>query len=393
MKILYHHRTQGAGAEGVHVREMVEAFRQLGHEAVVVSPPGIDPFREEEPITGSKSRLAKTWKWVSGHLPQIWFELLELAYNLIGYKNIKGLIKKEKIDFIYERYAFFCFAGAYLAKKYDIPIILEVNEISGIKRIRGQALVNLAKRIEKWIFNKVDAIVTVSSFLKKRIGSKGIDSDKIYVIPNAVNIEKFNAGTDGIEIRNRFNLNGKTVLGFAGWFAWWDNLELLVNTVSGMVKEKANLHLVLIGDGDKREELEHKAIRRGVNDNITFAGKVSRKKMPDFIQAIDICVLPHSNPFGSPVVLFEYMAMGKAVVAPRLGPMEDVITDGVNGVLFEPKDENSLRKCLLDLINDSHKREKIGKEARNTVLSRHLWRHNAERVVQMYNGVTKTCQK
>jgi glycosyltransferase involved in cell wall biosynthesis len=391
MKILYHHRTQGAGGEGVHIRGMVEAFRKLGHEVTVVSPPGIDPFREEGPNASNKSGLAKTWKWISGHLPEICFELLELAYNFIAYKNIKEAIKKEEIDFIYERYAFFCFAGVRLAKKYNIPIVLEVNEISGIKRVRGQALVNLAKKIEKWIFNKADTIVTVSSFLKTRVEGRGIDSGKIYIIPNAVNIERFNADTNGIEIRNRFNLSGKTVLGFAGWFAWWDNLELLVNTLSEMVKEKANLHLVLIGDGDKRRGLEREAVKRGVNNNITFAGKVSRRQMPDFIQAIDICVIPHSNPFGSPVVLFEYMAMGKAVVAPRLGPIEDVITDGVNGVLFEPKDEGSLKRYLLDLINDSHRREKIGKEARDAVLSKHLWRHSAERVVQIYNGVAGKC--
>jgi glycosyltransferase involved in cell wall biosynthesis len=390
MKILYHHRTQGRGAEGVHIRGIVEAFRKLGHEVTVISPPGIDPTREEKPDAGSKSRLAKMWKWISGHLPEILFELLELAYNFIAYKNIKEAIKKGEIDFIYERYAFFCFAGVHLAKKHNIPITLEVNEISGIKRVRGQMLVSLAKRIEKWIFKKVDTIVTVSTFLKKQIGSRGVDSSKIYVIPNAVNIERFDADTNGIEIRNRFDLNGKTVLGFAGWFAWWDKLELLVAALSEMLKKKVNLHLMLIGDGDKREELECEAVRRGVNNNITFAGKVSRQQMPDFIQAIDICVLPHSNPFGSPVVLFEYMAMGKAVVAPRLGPMEDVITDGINGVLFEPKDENSLRKCLLDLIDDPHKREKIGKEARNNVLSKHLWRHNAERVVQMHNGVMGT---
>lgn len=400
MKILYHHRTQGRGAEGVHIREIVKTLRNLGNEVFVVSPPGIDIFEEDSlRVNEFESYKSKNKKYlftklnesISKHFPQIGFEILELAYNLVAYKNIKRLLSKHKIDFIYERYAFFNWMGIYLAKKYNIPIILEVNEVSGIKRLRGQILIRLAKIIERRIFNKVDTIVTVSSFLKKHIENMGIDSGKIYVAPNAVNIEEFNPNIKGIEIRNRFKLNGKTVLGFVGHFSWWDNLEFLVNTFSEIIREKTNLHLMLVGDGSDRNKLEYETIKKGMGGNITFTGRVDRQLIPNFIAATDVCVIPHSNPFGSPIVLFEYMAMEKPVVAPKLGPIEDVIIDNVNGLLFELKNKCSFKRCLLDLINDEQKRRRLGKEARNIVLSKHLWKHNAERIIQIYSRVKRKC--
>ena len=390
MNILYHHRTQGKGAEGVHIREIVKGLKELDNEVFVISPPGIDIFDEDAPTPQAKFKLARIWKWVSRHLPQIFFEFLELAYNWVGYKKIKKVLKETKIDFFYERYAFFCFVGVYLAKRYKIPIILEVNEVSGIKRVRGQVLKNLSKWIERIVFKKADAIIVVSSFLKKHIENMGIDSDKIHIIPNAVNIEEFNPDIiRGVEWRERLNLNGKIVLGFVGWFSWWDNLEFLIDAFSEIVRKNIHLHLLLVGDGKDRKRLEYKVEKMGMKDNITFTGRVARSEIPNFIAATDICVIPHSNSFGSPIVLFEYMAMAKPVIAPKLEPIEDVVTHNVNGVLFKPEDKDSFLEELNMLIRDSEKRKAIGTMARGKILEEHTWFNNARKVMDIYLKVKK----
>ena len=73
---------------------------------------------------------------------------------------------------------------------------------------------------------------------------------------------------------------------------------------SEISKEKGHVHIILIGDGLIRKKLESEVIEKGVSGNVTFTGIVNRKQIPDFIQAMDICIIPHSNNFGSPIVLF-----------------------------------------------------------------------------------------
>jgi glycosyltransferase involved in cell wall biosynthesis len=97
-----------------------------------------------------------------------------------------------------------------------------------------------------------------------------------------------------------------------------------------------------------------------------------------------MAVIPHSNPFGSPVVMFEYMAMGKPVIAPRLGPILDVLMDNENGLLFDAGDSAGLKQKISDLCDSKTLREQIGSNARNTILSKHLWKQNAGLIIDLY---------
>ena len=162
MKIVYHHRTQGGGAEGVHIREVVKALRQLGHQVKLISPPNVDPFKISANPKAPKNKSSGLKKKIVLALPQVCFEILELGYNVWAYLRLNSVVKKIQPDFIYERYAFFCWAGVKIAKKFHVPIILEVNEISGIKRQRPQKMVGLCRRIEEKIFSEADALIVVS---------------------------------------------------------------------------------------------------------------------------------------------------------------------------------------------------------------------------------------
>lgn len=389
MRILYHHRTQGKGAEGVHIRGVVKAFQDLGHEVFVISPPGIKPFAKSVSNTGKMNKISKLWKGVSIYMPQIVFELLEICYNFIGYINIRRIIRKTKIDFIYERYAFFGCAGTYLAKNYKIPIILEVNEISGIKRVRGQSLVRLSKLLEKKIFNTVDAIIVVSEFLKKEIEKMGIFLYKIHVMPNAVDATQFDPKkVDNEDIIQRLSLKSKIVIGFVGGFVQWHNFEFLLETFKEVVNENGkNIRLILVGDGPLRNAIRSFVATNGIDEQVILTGSIDYEEIPKYIKSMDICVIPHSNEFRSPIKMFEYMAMAKPVVAPKFKSIEDVIIDNVNGILFKPVNKISLKFCLIDLINENEKRRRLGIEARNTILSKHIWNHNVNKIIMIYKAI------
>lgn len=385
MKILYHHRTKGRGAEGVHMRGIVTALQELGNEVYIVSPPGVDPFVEHKADVTKRS-TKKIWEFVSTRFPELLFELLELAYNLIAYISLKRLLNKVKdIDLIYERYSFFCWISSYIASYYRIPLIFEVNEMSETDRIRPLLLKKFAKRIEKKIFNRAMAIIVVSKFLKEEIRKLGVTSKKIYVIPNAVDIKKFNVTAHDNFKRGNFNLTDEIVIGFVGSFVPWHNLKLLLETLKEIIQEgNENIRLMLVGDGPQRSEIEDLVYTEGLSKYVIFTGYIEHDEVSAFIRLMDICVIPHSNRFRSPLKMFEYMAMAKPVVAPRLEPIEDIIVDGENGILFEPEDKTSLKEAIIYLIRNKKKREEIGNMARRTVIENYTWRANAIKILRIF---------
>lgn len=391
MKIVYHHRTQGRGAEGVHIREVVKAWRKMGHEVFVVSPPGIDVFKDEskENIGLKSGFLARFWAIFSRYVPQIVFEIMEIFYNFSARRKISKIVDAEKIDFIYERYAFFCWAGVKCAKRNGIPIILEVNEISGIKRVRGQILKNIAKKIEVNNFKQASVIVVVSEFLKQKIAEEGVSSEKIQVVPNGVNPEVFSPDVDASGIIAKYNLVGKVVIGFVGGFVEWHNFELLFESFKeASAHSSKNLCLLLLGDGHLRKELESNVLSLNIANKVIFAGKVSHEEVPAYIKAMDVCVIPQSNEFRSPIKLFEYMIMGKPVVAPKLPPIQMVVKENIEAVLFNSKGRNELAEKISLLSDDEELRSKIGLKAREKVMRYYLWENNADIILNKFVQIT-----
>ena len=132
MRILYHHRTRGTDAQRVHIMEMVEAFRELGHDVQIVSLVG-DEDRDDAERDASEAG----WKSFIRKLPYA-YEIVQLAYNPIGMLLLFKKLFRAKVDFIYERYALFNFAGVLTARLFRIPLILEVNSPLALEQGRDR---------------------------------------------------------------------------------------------------------------------------------------------------------------------------------------------------------------------------------------------------------------
>jgi len=385
MKILYHHRTRGQGAERVHILEIVNALRKLGNEVYILSPPGVDIEHPKLDAVKPKRRWVKK---IYDMLPQGILEILRLSYNFFAYFRLKRMVKRYRVNLIYERYAFLTWVGPYFARKHRIPIILEVNEASGLDEVTGQVLVGLASKIEKKVFKMADAIVVVSDFLKRHIRRMGINEEKIYVIPNAVNLELFNPDNVKDDLRRKLNVDNKIVIGFVGAFVSWNNLKLLMDIFKDISREKPDIHLLLVGDGPLKSDLERRVHQESLKGKVTLTGRVSYEDVPKFIHVMDICVIPKSNEYRSPMKLFEYMAMAKPVIAPRLEPIEKVIINDINGMLFNLEEGNSLKRAIVVLLKDASKRKRIGKMARKTVKD-HTWENNARKIIRICGSLRK----
>jgi len=388
LRIAYHHRTQGRGAEAVHISSIVHALRAMGHEVVVVSPPGIDPLDPANTTPVDKSQvktggMQTLWKLVSKHLPNFLFEIAEIGYNLPAYRRLGRALDGQRFDLVYERYAFFLVAGAVAARRRGVPFVLEANEVSGIpNRARRQSYPGLARRFERFLFARCAGIHTVSSYLKKMILAQGVADERVHVVPNALDVSKVEGIGGKGPLEGELGLQGRLVMGFAGWFDRWDRLDFFIEVFDGVRKSHPGVAMLLIGDGAVLGEARRAVAERGLSADVFFTGAVPRAQVHRYLNLIDIAVLPHSNEFGSPVVMFEFMGLRKPVVAPRLPPIEDVHRDGETALLFKPLDAAECRDAIERLVASPELRARIAGNAWDRLVTQHSWKRNAELILQ-----------
>jgi glycosyltransferase involved in cell wall biosynthesis len=376
MTILYHFRTRGTGAEAVHISGIVRAFEKLGHRVILSSPTGIDPrksagaspFRAASSSGGGTGRLKR-------FLPRGLFELAEMVYNLPAFLRNLRLAGRQHCGLIYERHAFFLFSTALVAKLRRLPLVVEVNELVGDPRVRAQPLFSaLARWTDRFVFRRAQLVVTVSPHLKRRVLRYGVPEERILLLPNAVSEEELAMPSEPAP----FALEpGHFKLGFAGWLVEWHRLNFIIQALA--VPEFSNVLLVLIGEGPLRGALEEQAHRLGVRLHCT--GALPHGAIPAALRAMDACLVPHSNNYRSPIKLFEYLAQERPVLAPRTEPVEAVVTDGKEALLFTPLDAVGFQTSLRKLLNDRVLRAQLAAAGRKLVEEQHTWEKNVSSVL------------
>lgn len=389
MNILYTHRTRGRGAEGVHIREIVEALREEKHNVQVISAPGADPFRKSAPSAKVLRSRPTGWSYFSSYAPQLVFEAAELLYNGYLYWQCAQAQKKEKIDFIYERYALNTFATVLFAKRNRIPIILEINDATGIERTRKHWLEGTAQRIEKWIFSNADHLLTISSEFQRILISRGVPWRKVSFHPNAANLRKFDPKRGDGGIRERLGISDKIVVGFVGSFAAWHGIDLLREVIPRIAATNPRVHFLLVGNGVSFPDFLAWVRNCRLVNTVTLTDRIPDHRIPEYIAAMDIGLIPNSNRYGSPMKLFEYLAMGAVPVVPDLPPMRDVVVKSRTAMFFPPRDTDMMATQLEKLIADDNLRARMSNAAIKLARERHTWQHNASRILKIFNSINQ----
>ena len=400
MNILFHHRTRGRGAEGVHIRGVVKGLRELGHKVAILSLPGADPEDEElatpkevaikanENITvkiEKKSFLSKLAS-LTQHLPEFVFEWVELFFNVISYFRLRREVKEHNIACIYERYSLFLFASVWWAKRKGIPIVLEINDSCLVHRVRHLTFRGLAQKIEKWIFSNATGLVFISSHFQRLATNAYPKIAPSVVSPNAADLDKFMINRDaGIALRNQLNINDKVVLGYVGAFVHWHGIDWFVDMIVDHLKVHPKLVLLLVGDGVCFDAIKKRSQVAGVEQQIILPGRVEHAKIPAYLSAMDFGILPDSNDYGSPMKLFEFMAMEKGMVAPDFYPIAEVVKDNITSWLFPANNRQACIDLTLSLVDQAELQQQVGLNARSYIEKERQWRHNAEQIIDLFN--------
>jgi glycosyltransferase involved in cell wall biosynthesis len=371
MRILYHHRTLADGAEGVHIAEMIAAFRGLGHEVQVR---GL--------AEGGEKAGRRVAQWVKRELPAAAFEAASVVSNAVDYADVRRAIRRTRPDFLYVRHARHSIGALEAAHHAGVPAVLEVNCLfAGPSYLQFEPMVLtwIASRIERRALGLAQVVLAVSSPLARAI----TDASTVepVVLPNGADPERFDpACADPARVRARFGLGHGLIVGWSGVMRDWHGLDLLLDALASV----PDVRLLLVGDGPARNAIERRAAALGLRARLVLTGRVSHAEMPDYLAAMDVAVVASDRTgVASPMKLLEYMSMERAVVAPRLENVRDLITEARDGLLFTPGDAADLARAIRLVASDAEMRGRLGAQARRTVLNVRNWRRNAEQVLAL----------
>jgi glycosyltransferase involved in cell wall biosynthesis len=217
-----------------------------------------------------------------------------------------------------------------------------------------------------------------------------VPDHKIIVNPNGVDVDRFRPGIGGRDVRVELGIaDDEQLVGFVGTFGPWHGVLELAQAIA-LVPRDVHFKFLLVGSGKLKSEMEQTIREAGLIDRVIFTGSVAHERVPVLLDACDILVAPHvpladgSDFFGSPTKLFEYMAMGKGIVASRLGQIGDVLSHEETALLVEPGNSNELASAIMRLAGSKEMRDRLGKNARSVAVDKFTWGHNARRVLDAY---------
>jgi len=327
----------------------------------------------------------------------------EILYNLYFAPKLTLKLTHFKPDFVYHRFSGFSYATVRTCHRNSVPLILEFNSSDIWKSkywsnldFRGKLFSPIRdlflRSSEKYILAHSNLIVVVSKALKQSLIELGMSEDKILVNPNGVDIQKFHPRDNKFiqSERSKFGLpQDKIIVGFSGTFGPWHGIPDLIEAIDRINHDqfwKENIVFLLIGEGGPLYQLIVNKLNKF--NNVKFAGLISFGEVPNYLSVCDILVSPHGKTpdgrefFGSPTKLFEYMAMGKGIVASALGQISDILIHENNAVLYKPGDIDGLVNGIIYLATYHDIRSRLGENARENVVNHYTWDANIQRLLK-----------
>ena len=273
-----------------------------------------------------------------------------------------------------------------VAGQLGIPFVLEINELAGYERVRDQSFVRVAQAVERAVLRRANLIVTVSEFLTSRAQEIVDGKVPVVTIPNGVSSNWLSTSVsseDTDRLRHQLGLDGRPAVCFVGGLTHWHNFGLLLEAMAQLKSQLPRAALLIVGDGPCRGFIQSESARLGLGDSVVLAGRVPHEQIASYIGLCDVGVIPETNQYRSPIKMFEYMAAGKAVVAPRMPPVAAVIEPERSGLLFDPGSAAHLSQVLLRAFTDRPLAAALGATARQQIRRGYTWEEHARRILRL----------
>ena len=340
----------------------------------------------------------------------IFWESVMLSYNLKFARIVSAHLKGRSVQVLYQRHGRFSVAGAILSRRLRIPLALEYNgsELWMADNWDPTRFRTWLRLCEEFSIRQASLIAVVSDPLRDELLERGIPDTRILVNPNAVDTEFFRPGCGGDGVRTALNIGpNETMVVFVGTFGAWHGVDVLQNVIRRLFDEdpQIKLRFVLVGQGILQEEVKKALTEYTTTGQVIFTGLLPHDSIRTYLDAADILISPHvrnkdGRPFfGSPTKLFEYMSMGKAIIASRLDQLDKVLSHNETAILCTPGDTLEFTQAVRILALDSQLRARLGRRAREVAIERHTWLRNVSNLMsaldpmRTYTGSIQNAKK
>lgn len=373
----------------LHVRAVVEGFEKRGHAVRMVAI-------QQGKTQWTDDRL--TWYPCEfGFSQSIPFRLVESPSRFLqgrlrlpffrffdSYRFSDACVSAlSGYQILYERDSTISYGGIITARRLGVPIVLEVNgdlitewEHLGLRFSKTQqALVHF---ITRQMYQHASHIVAVGETIRERLIRRWrLAPNRVSVVTNGADIDLFLNSVNSEDIRARYSIRQGSLIIFTGGFQPWHGVDLILEAFALIAPIQSEATLVLVGDGPMRPKIQQQAISLGLGQKVVFTGKVDHADVAHLLCEADISVIYHrasaAEIVETPLKLFEYMAAGKAIVAPAVPNMQRILTNGVCGMLVPPDDPQALAKAFNGLLENYQLRQSLGQSARKEAIEKHSW--------------------
>lgn len=350
-----------------HVLGVVRAFEALGWQV----KPFIVGDRLPAKVAGKGSERvlsASSTRTLLADLARLGMGALN-AYR--AWRELGG-----RVDWVYERFATLQSLG-WIFERKGVPWILETNGLyfdEAKTERKSLVLTGAARRLEISAYRRCDALVCVSEALKELVVKEaGIGPEKILVVPNGVDTAFFDPALHA----PKREFAGFTV-GFVGTLLAWQGVDRLLAAVSELNGVGLPIHVTIVGDGAARGEWERLAQNLGIGEVVRFTGRVSSDEVPGYISGFDAGFSGHKElkigtMYHSPLKLYEYLSMGKPVIASAFDDAHRLLSGTNAGFLFAPGDLEGLKRALQEAYHARSSFAQASPLIREEIVRHHSW--------------------
>jgi PEP-CTERM/exosortase A-associated glycosyltransferase len=378
-------------------RSLVAAQMSLGHTPNVLTGP---LHQQDDPTASDTSydgvpyfRTAIPEGIGQRSIQGRWPLFRELNVIRLLQRRLEALLDSRAFDIVHAHSPSLCgLAAQRAAAKRGLPFVYEIrsfwedSDLNVVRSLGGSLRYRMSRGLETHVLKNADVIVGISHAILKDVSGRGIPADRLFHVPNGVDIDRFVPRPRDPQLTEPLCPKGVPTLGYLGTFFPWEGVPWLVRAAAELHRAGHMFRLLLVGDGADRPEIERAISELGVSDYVHYFGRVPHERVSDYYAAMDVLVYPRLRTriteFVTPLKPLEAMAQGKAVLGSDVGGIRELIDHGETGLLFRAGDIGDFVVWTAKLLNDPSLRACLGENARKKVTIERSW----EKIAQTYES-------
>lgn len=287
-----------------------------------------------------------------------------------------------------------------VGKRLGIPVVYEVRAFWEDAAVdhgttsEGSLRYDLTRWLETRTLKRVQHVFTICEGLRSDIVARGIHAARVTVIPNAVDIDSFEpGGQPDAALKTRLGLDGASVIGFIGSFYAYEGLDLLLDALPGILRQRPEVRVLLVGGGPQDDALKAQAQRLGVADTVVFTGRVPHADVQRYYDLVDVLAYPRRSmrltELVTPLKPLEAMAQGRLLVASDVGGHKELIRHGETGMLFKAGSTEALTQALVSLLADQKSWPAMREAGRQFVEDERNWTASVSNYARVYASLAE----